>query len=141
MTFQEIADHLGRTRMSVRNFIRRNLPRRDEKAQKEFREIGAKLTSERNKTYIGSKNPNWKGGITKNYYHYKKIQLKRYPERVKCRQLVTNALSSGKLKRPSTCSSCGGKCKPHAHHDDYSKPLDVDWLCRHCHRKLHGGKH
>ena len=25
----------------------------------------------------------------------------------------------------------------HAHHEDYSKPYDVVWLCPPCHRNLH----
>lgn len=30
------------------------------------------------------------------------------------------------------CSACGGKAE--AHHNDYSKPLKVVWLCRKHHR-------
>lgn len=89
----------------------------------------------------GSNNPNWKGGISKDHYHYRKIQLKRYPEKTKCRRELMKAKKSGKIIPSEQCEHCNKKTKLHAHHEDYSKPLDVIWLCRPCHRKLHGGRH
>lgn len=50
---------------------------------------------------------------------------------------VAHALRTGRLVRPSTCSRCGRRCKPDAHHADYRKPLDVEWLCRRCHNRAH----
>jgi hypothetical protein len=41
----------------------------------------------------------------------------------------------GKLK-PRPCRRCGSK-KAEKHHEDYSKPLEVTWLCRPCHTALH----
>jgi hypothetical protein len=32
------------------------------------------------------------------------------------------------------------KCNPIAHHSDYSKPLDIEWLCNSCHERLHAEK-
>lgn len=50
---------------------------------------------------------------------------------------VTNALNRGDLVRPSHCDHCGdGASKIQAHHDDYSKPLDVAWLCVTCHNTI-----
>ena len=46
---------------------------------------------------------------------------------------VHNAVESGKLVRPDHCEHCGTPCKPDAAHDDYDKPLEVEWLCRQCH--------
>lgn len=83
----------------------------------------------------GNRNPNWKGGISKNNYHYKKIQKNRYSDRVKARQDVSNALRSGRLKKCS-CIMCGDS-NVQAHHEDYNKPLDVIWLCPKHHRARH----
>jgi hypothetical protein len=33
-----------------------------------------------------------------------------------------------------------GTVKAEAHHDDYSKPFEVRWLCRMHHRAVHGQK-
>lgn len=90
------------------------------------------------KDIYNNKNPNWKNGISKNNYHYKKLQEKRYPDHIKARELVKRAIKSGKLIK-GTCIICG--CKDVvAHHTDYSKPLDVIWMCRKHHRELHDGK-
>lgn len=44
-------------------------------------------------------------------------------------------LSRGRLKR-SPCVICGDP-QAEMHHPDYSKPLDIRWLCRRHHRELH----
>ena len=45
----------------------------------------------------------------------------------------------GKLL-PLPCQTCGSE-KSEKHHDDYSKPLDVRWLCRRCHLAEHALRH
>ncbi len=50
---------------------------------------------------------------------------------------LNNALRDGKINKPSTCSNCNTDCNPHGHHDDYSKALDVRWLCTKCHTDFH----
>jgi len=48
---------------------------------------------------------------------------------------VRRAIQDGLLKRPTTCTACGGLGPIEAAHQDYSRPLDVRWLCRPCHRQ------
>ena len=49
---------------------------------------------------------------------------------------VFQAIRKGKLiKEP--CVDCGVEEKIHAHHEDYSKPLDVVWVCAAHHKKYH----
>ncbi|MGD9564474.1 MAG: hypothetical protein AB7W44_19625 [Pyrinomonadaceae bacterium] len=48
---------------------------------------------------------------------------------------VGNAIRSGKLDR-QPCERCGSK-RAHAHHEDYSKPLEVKWLCATHHSARH----
>lgn len=54
------------------------------------------------------------------------------------RGMVRLAIRNGTLSKPSGCSSCHAAIKVEAHHSDYTKPLDVAWLCRSCHQVLHG---
>jgi hypothetical protein len=57
--------------------------------------------------------------------------------KARARSAVTYAIKMGRLVRPCMCSRCGGDDRIQAHHPDYSKPLDVEWLCLACHRTLH----
>jgi hypothetical protein len=41
------------------------------------------------------------------------------------------------LNRPDACEQCGRVGKVDAHHPDYARPLEVMWLCRRCHFRLH----
>lgn len=82
------------------------------------------------KSSPGDKNPRWKNGIGKNHYHWKKLQRQRYPERVNARQAVHRAVKAGRLT-PLPCQHPGcTEAKTFAHHEDYSKPLDVIWFCK-----------
>lgn len=58
--------------------------------------------------------------------------------------MVRDAIKRGELARPDECSKCGatpkrrsdGKSAIQGHHADYSKPLEVEWLCSKCHRAV-----
>ena|ERR1700757_2653927 len=58
------------------------------------------------------------------------------PEKYKANTLVNNAIRDGRLVRQA-CEYCGIS-KAEAHHEDYSKPLEVRWLCFKHHREAHG---
>lgn len=61
-----------------------------------------------------------------------------YGKRVhKARNKIQKALKSGKLIRPKYCSSCRSEVFVEAHHKDYSKPFEIDWLCKQCHENIH----
>lgn len=61
---------------------------------------------------------------------------KRNAEKWKARYATLNAIRDGKLKR-LPCEVCGNE-KTEAHHEDYSKPMDVKFLCFKHHRQVHG---
>ncbi len=54
----------------------------------------------------------------------------------KARYTISNAIAMGKLTRPDKCESCKQKRFVEAHHENYSKPLDVEWLCTKCHSEV-----
>lgn len=92
---------------------RANLPRRIKQRQEYAR------------TLLGSK------------AHAKSLAKQREisPEKYKARYALTNAIRDGRIER-GVCQVCGVD-KVEGHHHDYSKPLDVDWLCKKHHVERH----
>jgi hypothetical protein len=67
---------------------------------------------------------------------YLKAYRKANPNKYRATNMVNNAIRAGNLfKEP--CEQCGSTDRIHAHHDDYSKPLNVRWLCAVHHRQWH----
>jgi hypothetical protein len=52
----------------------------------------------------------------------------KYPERYLAHNATSNAIRDGKLT-PQPCQECGNE-NVEAHHEDYSKRLEVVWLCK-----------
>jgi uncharacterized membrane protein (UPF0127 family) len=50
--------------------------------------------------------------------------------------MVHRAVAKG-LLTPMPCNRCGTNIHVHAHHENYSKPLEVIWLCAAHHRERH----
>jgi ribosomal protein S27AE len=55
----------------------------------------------------------------------------RDPKKASARTILNRAVRSGAIVRRQ-CERCG-EMKTEAHHTDYSRPLDVLWLCKPCH--------
>lgn len=67
----------------------------------------------------------------KNGYYNEENSKNRYPEKQKARSAVHRALKKGTLIRLK-CLVCNFP-KTEAHHENYSKPLEVIWLCKQHH--------
>ena len=65
-------------------------------------------------------------------------RTKRTPKdaRYHARRILRNAMRRGEIERWGQCERCGTG-RTEGHHADYSRPLDVEWLCRRCHAELH----
>lgn len=109
---------------------RSNLPHRIE-ARKEYSK--RKEVIERNRNY---KKSYFKTDIGKEV-HKRAIKkyLSLYPIKRAAHMLAYNAIQNKTLKKQK-CQVCGIK-KVEAHHDDYTKPLNVRWLCNNHHREWH----
>ena len=68
---------------------------------------------------------------------------KRNPEKIHAHRVLNGYVRRGQVLRPTTCEECGkdpglnkaGRSLIHGHHEDYSKPMEVLWLCVDCHRR------
>ena len=90
-------------------------------------------TRERNREYMErerKKNP-------QKFRERERNRIRPKDEKYKARRELNNAVKRGEIIKPNNCQICGKETRLTAHHEDYSKPLDVMWLCYKCHGKLH----
>lgn len=66
---------------------------------------------------------------------YQASYNKKFPERGKAHGTVNRKIGNGSIER-QPCEICGCEMVD-AHHDDYSKPLAIRWLCKSHHTQLH----
>lgn len=83
----------------------------------------------------GERNWAYIDGRSHNPSQRQKLEWERFPEKQRARQVVRQMVRRGRITR-QPCEVCGNP-KTHAHHDDYSKPLEVRWLCHVHHRAIH----
>lgn len=69
----------------------------------------------------------------------KKDWYAQHKDRVKVKDAVKYAVKTGKLVK-TPCEVCG-EVRVEGHHPDYSKPLNVVWLCRKHHQEIHSSLH
>jgi len=62
-------------------------------------------------------------------------RARRNPAKARARRMVHLHVKRGNLTR-KPCEVCAAE-PADAHHDDYTRPLDVRWLCRSHHRQWH----
>ena len=92
---------------------------------------------------LRAKKPGHYIDYSRRYYRKHSTEIIRYEQarrasmqvRYAANNAVNNAIRDGKLER-QPCEVCG-KPNAHGHHEDYSKPLDVNWLCRRHHADRH----
>lgn len=74
---------------------------------------------------------------SKQYKRSTKAWRSKNPEKYQAHMIVGTSLRKGILIRPSSCEKCSGSYLVQAHHEDYAKPLEVQWLCKWCHMARH----
>lgn len=73
--------------------------------------------------------------------NYEAKRRKEHPEIYRARKIIHRLVRDGKIRKPTFCFLCLAKNHPiEAHHEDYSKPRRVSWVCRPCHIATHLGK-
>lgn len=111
-----------------KDYNKRNLNNLKKKS-KEYRTINKKEISKREKEYRK----------TKKSKDIQRRAIKKWrlanPEKHKTQRTFGNATRDGKIKKQH-CEVCGN-IKVEGHHPDYSKPLEIEWLCRQHHLKKH----
>ena len=95
---------------------------------REYRDKNRLKFREYNRIY----NQKWR---KENGYHNEENSKLRYPEKVQARSILRRSIIKGEIVR-LPCEVCG-EVKSQGHHEDYTRPLEVKWLCTVHHKERH----
>ncbi len=95
---------------------------------RDYRKLYPKKIREYNRNY----NAKWRKMFG---YDSERRYAKKYPEKIKAQRLLQYAVRTKFLKK-LPCEKCGD-INSQGHHPDYSKPLEVKWLCPLHHKDEH----
>ena len=113
--------HLGKCKECTKSDVRKH--RAENEAPREYDRRRYREDPKR-KTHIQETGRRW---------------AENYPEKRNAHYAVNNAVRDGRLEK-TACVGCGATERVHGHHEDYSKPLDVIWMCAKCHNRYHHAK-
>jgi hypothetical protein len=74
----------------------------------------------------------------KNHIQNQKEWVNRNREKRNAAAAVQRAVKAGLISKPTHCEMCSLPAYLVGHHEDYSKRLEVKWICQSCHRYIHG---
>lgn len=77
----------------------------------------------------------WSKEVRDRLNEYQRVWYQKNKEKRRAHVILNRSVKSGAIKRPPLCSECHKECKPDGHHEDYTKPLEVIWICRACHSR------
>jgi hypothetical protein len=107
-------------------------PKRANEGRRRWQKQNRELLSERARQ---EREENPDSALERNRRH-----RERHPAKDRARNLLNTAVTRGKIEKPDCCEECGEiweSWEIHAHHKDYERPLDVEWLCIECHHRRH----
>lgn len=104
-------------------------PSKTPAARREWRRNNPDIVSAQRKRY--------RGRYPERLNAESRVWMRKNPEKHTAHSTLYAAVTAGKIARPDRCSICNRECKPDGHHEDYTRPLDVIWLCQRCHAQLH----
>jgi len=111
LSIQDVANYYGITRQAMHKILSRR---------------GVLF---RNNLKHGKENHFFRGGVTVDN---------------RTQDVLEQAVIKGIVTRKTHCEKCNdtgtfkdGRTKIQAHHSDYNKPLEVEWLCQKCHHEWH----